>query len=280
MTLKSLQWSKDLTDAAYYEASSIIRAHLSECEEVCSLMGDEESRLAYNRELTYQITRRIISDSYQVCARTQGISIEQYTENLQKIPNNEKYKKFPLSEQRERWVLNEAFVSIYLYEQYRYRHVSPEAGDIIYDCGGCFGESALWFSKFQPRHIYSFEIDPSNQKILKHMIEQEKMPCSMVPKALGKQSGTIWYRQDPNNAGGGIVSEEKIENASPVEMISIDDFSRENSIAPSFIKMDLEGAEYDVLLGAKSCIQECRPKLAISLYHKIEDMWRIPLLRR
>jgi hypothetical protein len=47
---------------------------------------------------------------------------------------------------------------------------------------------------------------------------------------------------------------------------------------PTFIKMDIEGAEPDALLGARKLIQQCRPILAISAYHLQEHLWEIPLL--
>ena len=46
----------------------------------------------------------------------------------------------------------------------------------------------------------------------------------------------------------------------------------------TFIKMDLEGAEYEALIGAKKIIKKWKPKLAISLYHKPEDVWELPSL--
>ena len=39
----------------------------------------------------------------------------------------------------------------------------------------------------------------------------------------------------------------------------------------TFIKMDIEGAEYEALLGARKLITETRPRMAISVYHKFED---------
>ena len=48
----------------------------------------------------------------------------------------------------------------------------------------------------------------------------------------------------------------------------------------SFIKMDIEGAEYDALVGAAKTIEQDLPVLAICVYHTQRDIWRIPLLVR
>jgi FkbM family methyltransferase len=47
---------------------------------------------------------------------------------------------------------------------------------------------------------------------------------------------------------------------------------------PNFIKMDIEGAEIDGLLGARATINEFRPRLGICLYHTPQHLWEIPLL--
>lgn len=47
---------------------------------------------------------------------------------------------------------------------------------------------------------------------------------------------------------------------------------------PTFIKMDIEGAEQDALRGATGLIQRCQPLLAICVYHKQADIWEIPAL--
>ena len=44
----------------------------------------------------------------------------------------------------------------------------------------------------------------------------------------------------------------------------------------TFIKMDIEGAELPTLQGTKNIIKEQRPTLAISVYHKPEDIIEIP----
>jgi hypothetical protein len=46
----------------------------------------------------------------------------------------------------------------------------------------------------------------------------------------------------------------------------------------TFIKMDIEGGEYNALVGAREIIREQKPKLAISVYHRDDDLIKIPLL--
>lgn len=44
----------------------------------------------------------------------------------------------------------------------------------------------------------------------------------------------------------------------------------------TFIKMDIEGSELPAIIGAKNIIIKNKPKLAISVYHKYEDIFEIP----
>ena len=62
-----------------------------------------------------------------------------------------------------------------------------------------------------------------------------------------------------------------------VQTITIDDFVGQNSIEKiDFLKMDIEGAEPKALEGAMQTIIKYKPKLAISIYHSLDDFINIP----
>ncbi len=45
----------------------------------------------------------------------------------------------------------------------------------------------------------------------------------------------------------------------------------------SLIKMDIEGSEMEALKGCAGIIREQKPIMAVCVYHRIEDMWEVPL---
>ncbi|PHV71352.1 FkbM family methyltransferase [Sporanaerobium hydrogeniformans] len=61
-----------------------------------------------------------------------------------------------------------------------------------------------------------------------------------------------------------------------IQCVAIDDVLK--GFKPSFIKMDIEGAEVDAIKGCKNTIIENHPQLAICVYHSISHIWEIPLL--
>ena len=82
-----------------------------------------------------------------------------------------------------------------------------------------------------------------------------------------------------NIAAGSVVKEElKSTNSYNVASTSLDVFCYENNVRPTFIKMDIEGAEYSALKGSINVILTYRPKLAICIYHLWSDRWTIPIL--
>jgi FkbM family methyltransferase len=60
-----------------------------------------------------------------------------------------------------------------------------------------------------------------------------------------------------------------------IELDTIDNATNCNA---SFVKLDIEGFEEKALSGAVNTIKKCKPKMAISVYHKSDDMWSYLML--
>lgn len=170
----------------------------------------------------------------------------------------------------------------YQLQQYRYDRggVTIEAapGDIAIDGGGCWGDTALYLAqKVGPAgRVHCFEFSPDNLPTLKSNLATNPALAEVIrlePNALWRESG---QELSFNPAGPGTRVGQS-GGAYKVATLNIDDLAaREKLPRVGFIKMDIEGAELDALKGAEKTIRSFKPKLAITLYHRLQDFVTIP----
>lgn len=143
----------------------------------------------------------------------------------------------------------------------------------ILDCGAYRGEF-IKFAKdlnYEINRYVAFEPDYINFENLISEISN----CGIsngVALPLGVSDKFSVVKFDSNGSLGSAAS--KTGNTL-VQTISIDESIHDASI--NFIKMDIEGMELSALKGAAKTIREYKPVLAISIYHKPQDLWEIPL---
>lgn len=181
----------------------------------------------------------------------------------------------------------EGIVTDFILEQYAYKinsglFIEAEKGDIVFDLGGCWGDTALYFAEKIGKNgkVYSFEFIPNNMKI--HKINTDLNPhfknqIELVPYPVSDISGNTIYFKD-RGPSSVIEIEPFYGYNGKTTTITIDDFVRDNNIEKvDFIKMDIEGAELFALNGALETIKKFKPKLAIAIYHSMEDFVNIPI---
>lgn len=145
----------------------------------------------------------------------------------------------------------------------------------IFVDGGCFdGSTSLgfidWCKKVNREgYLYAWEPDPNNQEKCRKALENKKVAYQMIPKGLWSEYAEMSFK---SNGGSSSITED-----GDVHIIA-DSIDRCIDAPVTFIKMDIEGAEYQAILGAKNIINKYKPKLAICVYHKPEDIWELPWL--
>ncbi len=125
------------------------------------------------------------------------------------------------------------------------------------------------FVNYKYKKIHIFEPDDQNYAECKAKIETSKSKNVDIHKAATGKNKGVAYFSNVGTEGSKITSEE----GKKVSVECIDMYYEEH---PSFIKMDVEGAELDTLKGAERVIKDFSPKLAICLYHKPDDFYEIP----
>lgn len=143
--------------------------------------------------------------------------------------------------------------------------------EVFVDGGSFFGATSIEFAKHcnnQYKKIHLFEPNiPFKESIERTVASLENVQLHM--KGLWNEETSLHFSEN------GSASKIRGDGEITVEVTSLD-IALQGEEA-TFIKMDIEGAELNALRGAKETIQKYKPKLAICIYHKREDILEIPL---
>jgi FkbM family methyltransferase len=150
-------------------------------------------------------------------------------------------------------------------------------GDIVFECGTHHGLSAMLLSKWVGTEgkIVTFEINPHNAAIARQNIELNNIKNIILEeKGLGsnKSSQKIFNKSNSSVTPANIISLGWLKNfiygTNEVEIITLDDYAQTQSTLPTFLKIDVEGYESEVLKGATKILKTL-PKLEIEIHTEI-----------
>jgi FkbM family methyltransferase len=151
--------------------------------------------------------------------------------------------------------------------------------DVIVDGGAYTGDTLQDFlrSKRSYGHYYAFEPDQVNFSRLQSMAGVDGTRVIAVQAGLAGRSGRLRF------AATGSVSSKLLSDSEvgddEIDVVSLDEYFADKP-TPTFVKMDIEGAEADALQGGARLIADHAPKLAVSVYHHASDLWELPALMR
>jgi FkbM family methyltransferase len=135
-------------------------------------------------------------------------------------------------------------------------------GDTMVDYINTFGADCY-------KRIYCYEIVPQNIEYILKNIELFSLKNVIIrEKGAGCKSGNLFISDNTVSS----VSKLSENGEITVPVAAIDDDIDE---PVTFIKMDIEGAEEEALMGCQKKIAENHPKLALSVYHNHKDLWKL-----
>lgn len=147
--------------------------------------------------------------------------------------------------------------------------------EIFIDAGVYDAMTSVEFARWTNNNykkIYLFEISKAHEKMCRRNLEKYGINnYELIMMGTWSKRDKVLFEENGGEAGGYVS-----EGNGTVDVISIDEQLAGSEA--TFIKMDVEGSEYQSLLGAKKTIQKYKPRLAISAYHKIGDFIELPAL--
>jgi FkbM family methyltransferase len=143
--------------------------------------------------------------------------------------------------------------------------------EVFVDCGAFDGDSIQLFLQESGGHfsrILAFEPDVRNFARLSEKIGSAPS-ITLRHAATGPNDGRVHLVAD------GTAASSIGETGEEVDCVTLD--AALDGCSPTYLKMDIEGAELDALAGASRIIATESPVLAICCYHRQDHLWKIPL---
>lgn len=146
------------------------------------------------------------------------------------------------------------------------------------DCGAYDGDTLRRFIEHQGakfRRIYAFEPDENNCARLRNYVAGLGQSVANKIEIYNAAVGDTKKRIGFNTTGDMSASFDEAA-VTQVEVIPLDEVIDRNGTAV-FLKFDVEGGEWEALQGARRLLSETKPLIAISVYHRPDDLWQLPL---
>lgn len=144
--------------------------------------------------------------------------------------------------------------------------------EVFVDGGGYNGETTLGFINWAGgdySKICVFEpFIEMFQFVKKRVIEEKIERIDLYNNALWSKKESLYFLE--SGSGSHVAKKGTVA----VKGVSLDEVLKEEIV--TFIKLDIEGSELEALKGAKNIIKKNKPRLAICIYHKPEDILEIP----
>ncbi|WP_100313393.1 FkbM family methyltransferase [Thermoflavifilum aggregans] len=161
---------------------------------------------------------------------------------------------------RMKWIkgssTNDCWISIYELNKQKLFYNTIQPGNIVYDLGAHVGFYTLLAAKAVGKYGRVFSFEPLNRNLFflkKHIALNQLQNVIVLPYAVGNEHVFKCFYVGKNRFSEGHLSD---HGNLKVEVIRMDEFmAGQQYPLPDVIKMDMEGSEYEALLGTKKLLE-------------------------
>lgn len=175
-------------------------------------------------------------------------------------------------------------VSVFYYENglklfsNKSKVISYLENTLFIDGGAYNGDSAIVFSKYKPLKIFLFEPSSTNRLLIEKTLElnpEIKQICVVEPYGLSSKNHSREIYLDGSASTihplDNLISNQK----ESINLVTIDDYFSNIDYRIGLLKLDVEGSEYECIIGGINRIRKDRPIMLISIYHTPHDFFYI-----
>lgn len=159
-----------------------------------------------------------------------------------------------------------------------YDCLSDRKIDVAVDGGAYNGDTVFSLLTYRPEigRVIAVEPDRRNFEKLKRYAATDPYRIQVHYGALWSKSGNGYFSASGNRNSTLQSTASHQVRRQETALLTVDELT--SGLSVDYIKYDVEGAELQALQGSRATILHHRPALAVSLYHRSEDLFRIPLL--
>lgn len=161
-------------------------------------------------------------------------------------------------------------------------------GDTVIEVGGHIGYLSLFFSQLvgDSGHVHVFEPGVNNLPYIEQNV-RSRPNITLVKKGAGNETGTAtFYLENLAGQNNSLVKDfdvlqRNLKNAfdggvriteSSIDVIRLDDYVAQTRIVPNFLKIDVEGFEFEVLDGLRDTMRH-RPAIFVEVQRHHDRVW-------
>ena len=161
--------------------------------------------------------------------------------------------------------------------------IHPERFHTVADLGAYTGDTIRSLAAVAPalRVAYAMEPDPRNfRKLTGYAAEETRFRVIPVPAAAWSAETELFFDGSGNRNASALSNRSAVLGERPVRSRSVPALPLDRVVgtdAVDFIKYDVEGSEWEAILGSRETILRSAPVLMVSVYHRVGDPFELPL---